>query len=79
MYAPPIPVATRRLFHTVKQGETLTSIANRYRVSVEDLKRWNGVTQATAGRKLVVEVRAAPAKSKPRPQAKAKVYKKAGR
>ena len=27
MYAPPIPVATRRIFHTVKKGETLASIA----------------------------------------------------
>jgi len=49
MYAPPIPVATRRVFHTVKPGETLTSIANRYKVSVEDVKRWNGVSKAVAG------------------------------
>jgi membrane-bound lytic murein transglycosylase D len=81
MYAPPIPVTTRRVFHTVKAGETLTSIAARYRVSVEDLKRWNGVTQAVAGRKLMLEVRAsAPTKKgKPRPKAKGKTYKKADR
>jgi membrane-bound lytic murein transglycosylase D len=80
MYAPPIPVTTRKIFHTVRQGETLTSIAGKYRVSVEDLKRWNGVTQALAGRKLVLEVRAAaPKKGKPRPKAKGKVYKKADR
>ncbi|HKU45620.1 MAG TPA: transglycosylase SLT domain-containing protein, partial [Burkholderiales bacterium] len=48
MYAPPIPVATRRIFHTVKKGETLTSIAAVHKVSVEDLKRWNGVSQAVA-------------------------------
>ena len=70
MYAPPIPVATRRLFHTVKQGETLHAIAHRYRVSAEDLKRWNGVSKAVEGRKLLVEVRSTPSKSKPRPQAK---------
>src|SRR5262249_21607755 len=39
MYAPPIPVAIRRVFHTVKAGETLPSIANRYKVSVEDITR----------------------------------------
>ena len=77
MYAPPIPVATKRVFHTVKQGETLGAIAKRYRVSVEDLKRWNGVTKAAEGRKLLVEVRATPSRAKPRPQAKGRVYKKA--
>jgi membrane-bound lytic murein transglycosylase D len=71
MYAPPIPVTTRRVFHTVKRGETLTSIANRYRVSVEDIKRWNGVSQAVAGRKLALDVRS-PAKGKPRAKATAK-------
>jgi peptidoglycan lytic transglycosylase D len=68
MYAPPIPVTTRRVFHTVQRGETLTSIANKYRVSVEDIKRWNGVSQAVAGRKLALEVRS-PAKGKPRAKA----------
>jgi membrane-bound lytic murein transglycosylase D len=77
MYAPPIPVATKRVFHTVKRGETLSAIATRYRVSVEDLKRWNGVTKAAEGRKLLVEVRATPSKGKPRPQAQGRVYKKA--
>ena len=65
MYAPPIPVATRRIFHTVKKGETLASIATVHKVSVEDLKRWNGVSQAVSGRTLAVEVRAAPSKGKP--------------
>jgi spore germination protein YaaH len=78
MYAPPIPVTVRRIFHTVRRGETLTSIANKYRVSVEDLKRWNGVTQAVAGRTLMLEVRAA-SKGKPRPKAKSRIYKKANR
>jgi membrane-bound lytic murein transglycosylase D len=65
MYAPPIPVATRRIFHTVKKGETLASIAALHKVSAEDLKRWNGVNQAVAGRTLAVEVRAVPSKAKP--------------
>jgi LysM repeat protein len=67
MYAPPIPVTTKRIFHTIKRGETLASIANRHRVSVEDLKRWNGVSSAVAGRKLAVEVRSVP---KPKPKRK---------
>src|SRR5688500_5549259 len=64
MYAPPIPVTTRRVFHTVKKGETLASIASRYKVSVDDLKRWNGVSQATAGKTLALEVRPARTKAK---------------
>ena len=71
MYAPPIPVTTRRIFHTVQPGETLASIAKKHRVSVEDLKRWNGVSKAVPGRKLALEVRATP-KAKPRAKAKTK-------
>jgi membrane-bound lytic murein transglycosylase D len=42
MYAPPIPVYGRaRAVHVVKQGDTLGSIAARYRVSVAALKSWN--------------------------------------
>jgi membrane-bound lytic murein transglycosylase D len=70
MYAPPIAVSTRRIFHTVQKGETLASIAGKHRVSVEDLKRWNGVERAVPGRKLALEVRATPVKGKPRPKAK---------
>jgi membrane-bound lytic murein transglycosylase D len=66
MYSPPIPVATRRIFHTVKKGETLASIAGKHQVSVEDLKRWNGISKAVPGRTLAVEVRGAAAKPRPR-------------
>jgi len=77
MYAPPIPVAIRRVFHTVRQGETLTAIANRYKVSVEDITRWNpNVTKAVANQKLMLEVRA-PAKGKPRKKATGKKVKTA--
>jgi membrane-bound lytic murein transglycosylase D len=42
MYSPPIPVYGRaRAVHVVKQGDTLSSIAARYRVSVAALKSWN--------------------------------------
>lgn len=32
------------IFHKVEQGETLYAISRRFRVSVEDLKKWNGLT-----------------------------------
>ncbi len=35
-------LATKPTFHIVKKGETLTAIANKYGVSVNDLKKWNG-------------------------------------
>ena len=76
MYAPPIPVTVRRVFHTVKAGETLPSIAKQYKVSADDITRWNRVTKATPGQKLVLEVRA-PAKGKPRKKATGKKYKTA--
>jgi membrane-bound lytic murein transglycosylase D len=42
MYRPPIPVqGTLGLVHRVKRGETLSSIARRYHVTVTALKRWN--------------------------------------
>jgi membrane-bound lytic murein transglycosylase D len=67
MYAPPIPVPVLRSFsHTVKAGETLVSIANRYRVRVEDLRRWNQVGRLAVGQKLTIQsTRAAPGKGKP--------------
>ena len=34
----------RTFYYRVNRGETLTGIANRYDVSVEDLKRWNGLS-----------------------------------
>jgi membrane-bound lytic murein transglycosylase D len=77
MYAPPIPVAIRRVFHTVKPGETLTSIANHYKVSADDIGRWNPrVTKARPGQKLMLEVRA-PARGKPRKKAHGRTYKRA--
>jgi len=79
MYAPPIVVSVRRVIHTVRPGETLTSIARRYRVTVQDIKRWNSVGRLAAGQRLVLEVRA-PVRAKPRhkvAKSKPKRYKKA--
>jgi membrane-bound lytic murein transglycosylase D len=78
MYAPPIPVGrSRALVHTVKAGETLASIASRYRVSAEDLRRWNRgkVGRLAAGQKLTVHTQSA-AGGTPRSQAKGKPAKK---
>ncbi|HEX4883387.1 MAG TPA: transglycosylase SLT domain-containing protein [Casimicrobiaceae bacterium] len=36
----------RTFFHTVRRGETLTSVAARYGVGVDDLRSWNGLTQS---------------------------------
>jgi len=42
MYASPIPSdGPARAVHVVKNGDTLSSIARRYRVSVANLKNWN--------------------------------------
>jgi len=61
MYAPPIPApAPRRLVHTVRAGETLASIASRYRVSPEDLRRWNRIGRLAPGQKLTVHSRVLP-------------------
>jgi len=44
MYAPPIPrYGQARAVHVVRSGDTLGSIAQRYRVSVASLKSWNQV------------------------------------
>ena len=46
MYAPPIPsYGQARAVHVVKKGDTLSSIAARYRVSVAALKGWNQNTK----------------------------------
>jgi LysM repeat protein len=67
MYAPPIPVAGPRTFvHTVRAGETFPGIASRYRVSVDDLRRWNKdkVGRLAAGQRLVVQTKGTPARAK---------------
>jgi membrane-bound lytic murein transglycosylase D len=44
MYRPPIPVqGTLGVVHRVRSGDTLSSIARRYHVTVAALKRWNRV------------------------------------
>jgi len=50
------PVTYTRKYHKVKSGETLSGIAGRYRCSVRNLQRWNGLrgTLIRVGQRLVV-------------------------
>ena len=45
----------RRMFHTVQRGETLASIAQRYNIAIDDLRRWNQIGRLFAGQKLAIE------------------------
>ncbi|MBP6311121.1 MAG: LysM peptidoglycan-binding domain-containing protein [Flavobacteriales bacterium] len=47
---------TKNRYHTVRRGESLGVIANKYRISVSQLKSMNGIrgTMIKAGQKLVV-------------------------
>lgn len=73
MYAPPIAAPQPRTStHRVKQGETLASIAARYRVSVEDLRRWNPIGRLQPGQVLKIQTRATPTGTPKRAQATGK-------
>jgi len=59
--APDRPVAKpRHVVYRVKSGDTLYSIAKRFKVRIEDLKRWNRLRSNTLkpGQRLEVELRA---------------------
>uniref|UniRef100_A0A7V5XG64 N-acetylmuramoyl-L-alanine amidase n=1 Tax=Thermodesulfobacterium geofontis TaxID=1295609 RepID=A0A7V5XG64_9BACT len=49
------------IYHTVKKGETLGSIARRYRVSESEIRRWNNLrsNKVYIGQKLIVGVKEA--------------------
>lgn len=50
---------TRRFQHQVRPGESLWVIARRYRVSVADLQRWNGMGQSSLirpGQRLLIHM-----------------------
>ena len=54
MYAPPIPKGGGNV-HVVRRGETLWSIAQRHRMTVAELKRWNRVGSVLSiGQRLVI-------------------------
>jgi membrane-bound lytic murein transglycosylase D len=49
----------RRLLYTVRNGDTVFSIAHQFQVSVTQLKSWNGLNdhhQIKAGQRLVMYV-----------------------
>ncbi len=70
MHLHPYANGTRTLRHTVRSGETLGSIARRYRVSIASLKRANGgKSMIRAGQTLTI---AKASSGKPRQVAKAK-------
>jgi membrane-bound lytic murein transglycosylase D len=45
----------RKVLHTVQRGETLATIAQKYSVALDDLKRWNPIGRLQAGQKLTIE------------------------
>ena len=47
---------TKKMYHTVRKGETLGRIASRYGVDTYDLKRWNRMHSNTVmrGKKLII-------------------------
>jgi membrane-bound lytic murein transglycosylase D len=54
MYAPPIPKGGGRI-HVVRRGETMWSIARRYGMTVQELRRWNRIGRyLAAGQRLVI-------------------------
>jgi membrane-bound lytic murein transglycosylase D len=60
-------LAADRLTHRVRSGESLSVIARRYRVSVQDLQRWNNIGDPRtlrAGKTIVVFSSPAPASSR---------------
>jgi membrane-bound lytic murein transglycosylase D len=90
MYAPPVvkqAYRSRSQIHVVKAGETEYGIARRYRVRVEDLKRWNSYSTLQAGQRLVIQSTyrkpskgrpvARDGKGKPKQQAEKKLKKTA--
>jgi membrane-bound lytic murein transglycosylase D len=52
----------RTFYYRVNRGDTLARIASRYDVSVQDIRRWNGLTQSTvvAGQSLRITSDSAP-------------------
>ncbi len=67
-FAPKPKQAAAATTHTVAQGETLYSIARQHGVSVEDLKKWNNLTQneIDLGQTLSIGKKAAPFEAPPK-------------
>jgi len=56
---PASPKATPKRYHTVHKGETLSEISKKYGISVEELRKLNGLSRSQpvrTGQKLLVSV-----------------------
>jgi len=60
VFHPPVLPAprARKVIYVVKKGDTLQGIAQRFRVSTDNLRRWNHIGRLTTGEKLAVYVHA---------------------
>jgi membrane-bound lytic murein transglycosylase D len=58
----------RTFYHTVRRGETLYSIARRYRVSTDELREWNRMTQSAVrvGQQVRITSDVVPSSASPR-------------
>jgi len=68
MFRPPASpearIAVHKISYTVQRGDTLPRIAQRYKVSTDDLRTWNQIGRLAAGQHLEIQVsRTGPAKS----------------
>ncbi len=63
---PPTRQGTRKIYHTVKKGDSLWDIAQSYNLNWQDVKRWNGrrSSRLKVGDKLVLYVPQAKAEAK---------------
>ncbi|OFZ97341.1 MAG: hypothetical protein A3H35_13255 [Betaproteobacteria bacterium RIFCSPLOWO2_02_FULL_62_17] len=70
---------TRKIMHTVQRGDTLATIASRYKVSIDDLRHWNAIGRLQAGQKIAIVQQVAVStwnrKAAPAKRQKAAVYK----
>ena len=83
MFQPPpareVRMVVRKLSYTVKRGDTLPAIAQRHKVSSDDLRRWNQIGRLTVGQRLVIQVeQASPVKNSKSAKKKRPVKKKKG-
>ena len=44
-------------YHTVRRGETISQVAEKYNVAISDIKKWNNIddTKIMTGQKLVIK------------------------
>ncbi len=53
------PAADGKYYHTIKSGETISGIAGLYKISINDLAGWNGMTSEDiirVGQKLLLQI-----------------------